>query len=92
MGIAVGDYNHTGRPSLYITNFADEYDTLYRNDGDWDFHDVSYRSGIAVPSIPGVKWGTAFADFDNDGWLDLIAAAGHVYPQVDISPALGGSR
>ncbi len=83
MGIAVGDYLHTGRPSLYVTNFSDENDDLYRNDGNWNFSEVSYPSGVAVPSLPFVKWGTAFADFDNDGWLDLIAVSGHVYPQVD---------
>jgi hypothetical protein len=92
MGVAVGDYNHTGRPSIYATNFADEYDDLYRNDGDWSFTDVSYRSGVALPSLPWVKWGTAFADFDNDGWLDLIAVSGHVYPQVDSLPSGGGYR
>jgi enediyne biosynthesis protein E4 len=90
MGIAIGDYNHTGRPSLYTTNFSDEYDDLYRNDGNWNFTDVSYQSGIALPSLPYVKWGTAFADFDNDGWLDLIAVSGHVYPQVDSLPSGGG--
>lgn len=83
MGIAVGDYLHNGRPSLYVTNFSDENDDLYRNDGNWNFTEVSYPSGVAVPSLPFVKWGTAFADFDNDGWLDLITASGHVYPQVD---------
>jgi len=87
MGIAIGDYNHTGRPSLYITNFSDEYSVLFRNDGDWNFTDVSYKSGVAVPSLPYVKWGTAFVDFDNDGWLDLIAVTGHVYPQVDALPS-----
>ena len=92
MGIAVGDYNHTGRPSIYTTNFSDEYDDLYRNDGSWNFTDVSYKSGIALPSLPYVKWGTAFADFDNDGWLDLIAVSGHVYPQVDSLPSGGGYR
>lgn len=87
MGIAVGDYLHTGRPSLYVTNFSDENDLLYRNDGDWNFTEVSYPSGVALPSLPYVKWGTAFVDFDNDGWLDLIAVSGHVYPQVDTLPA-----
>ena len=86
MGIAVGDYNHTGRPSLYATNFSDEYGVLYRNDGNWSFTDVSYKSGVAVPSLPYVKWGTAFADLDNDGWLDLIVVTGHVYPQIDALP------
>lgn len=92
MGVAIGDYLHTGRPSLYITNFSDEYDTLYRNDGNWSFTDVSYKSGVALPALPWVKWGTAFADLDNDGWLDLIAVSGHVYPQVDTLPSGGGYR
>jgi enediyne biosynthesis protein E4 len=64
-----------------VTNFSDENDDLYRNDGNWDFTEVSYSSGVGLPSLPFVKWGTAFGDFDNDGWLDLIAVAGHVYPQ-----------
>ena len=92
MGIAIGDYNHTGRQSMLITNFANEYNTLYRNDGDWNFQDATYKSGLAVPSLPGVKWGTAFADLDNDGWIDLLVVAGHVYPQVDQLPAQGGYR
>jgi hypothetical protein len=92
MGIAIGDYNHTGRPSFLVSNFANEYNTLYRNDGDWNFQDATYKTGLAVPSLPGVKWGTAFADLDNDGWLDLLVVAGHVYPQVDQLPAQGGYR
>jgi enediyne biosynthesis protein E4 len=87
MGLAAGDYNHTGRPSLYITNFSDEYSLLFRNDGDWNFTDVSYQAGVAVPSLPYVKWGAAFVDLDNDGWLDVIAVSGHVYPQVDTLPS-----
>jgi enediyne biosynthesis protein E4 len=87
MGIAIGDYNHTGRPSIFITNFAEQYNTLYRNDGNFDFRDVSFQSGLAVASLPWVKWGTAFFDLDNDGWQDLIAVSGHVYPQVDSLPS-----
>jgi hypothetical protein len=87
MGIAVGDYDHSGRPSLYVTNFSDENDLLYHNDGDWNFSEASYPSGLALPSLPYVKWGTAFADFDNDGWLDLLTVDGHVYPQVDSLPS-----
>ncbi len=92
MGIAIGDYLHTGRPALHITNFSDENDLLYRNDGNWNFTDVSYPSGLALPSLPWVKWGTAFLDVDNDGWLDLITVDGHVYPQVDTLPSGGGYR
>jgi len=87
MGIAVGDYLHNGRPSLFATNFSDEYADLYRNNGDWDFSDVSYKSGVALASLPYVKWGTVFFDADNDGWLDLVVAGGHVYPQVDTLPS-----
>lgn len=87
MGIAVGDYNHTGRASLHVTDFENENDDLYRNDGGWNFTEVSYPSGLAVSSLPYVKWGTAFADFTNDGWLDLLTVDGHVYPQVDKLPS-----
>jgi enediyne biosynthesis protein E4 len=87
MGIAVGDYLHSGYQSIYVTNFSDEYDDLFRNDGNWNFTDVSYKSGTALPSLPYVKWGTAFVDLDNDGWLDLFTVSGHVYPQVDTLPS-----
>jgi hypothetical protein len=87
MGVAIGDYLHTGRPSIFVTNFENEYNTLYRNNGNWEFDDVSYKSGEALPSLPLVKWGNAFIDIDNDGWLDLIVVAGHVYPQVDSLPS-----
>jgi enediyne biosynthesis protein E4 len=89
MGLAIGDYDHSGRPSIYVTNFADEYSTLYRNDGHYDFHDVSYKSGVALPSLPWVKWGDAFFDVDNDGWLDLIFVSGQVYPQMGGLPGAG---
>jgi hypothetical protein len=87
MGIAIGDYLHNGFQSLYVTNFSDEYSNLFRNDGNWNFSDMSYKSGVALPSLPYVKWGTVFFDPDNDGWLDLIAVGGHVYPQVDTLPS-----
>src|SRR5207244_10282511 len=67
-----------------------DYSDLYRNDGNWMFTDVSYASGVALPSFPLVKWGDAFVDLDNDGWLDLVAVSGHVYPQMEKVPASGG--
>src|SRR5205085_5290596 len=72
MGVAVGDYMHTGRFSIFVTNFADEYNTLYRNNGDYDFADVSAAAGVAQVSRPYVGWGTGFFDLDNDTWLDLL--------------------
>jgi len=92
MGIAVGDYNHTGRPSLSVTNFENENVDLYRNGGDWNFTEDSFSSGLAIASLPWVKWGTAFVDLDNDGWLDLISVNGHVYPQMDKLPSDPGYR
>jgi hypothetical protein len=82
MGVAVGDYDHTGRFSLFVTNFSEEYNNLYRNDGD-HFTDVSFRSRTAPSSLPFVGWGDAFLDYDNDGWADIIVVNGHVYPQLD---------
>jgi enediyne biosynthesis protein E4 len=83
MGIAVGDYNRDGRVDFVITTFSDDYKTLYRNDGDVSFSDVTYPSGLGAPTIPFLGWGTGFLDFDNDGLLDIFLANGHVYPSVD---------
>lgn len=83
MGIAVGDYLRNGRLSIYVTNFSEEYNALYRNEGNLVFTDVSYATRLAPSSVPHVGWGTAFFDLENDGWLDLFAVNGHVYPQVD---------
>ena len=83
MGIAVGDYNRDGKVDFYITNFSDDYNTLYRNDGEANFSDVSFRAGIANLTIPFLGWGTGFLDYDNDGLLDIFVANGHVYPGVD---------
>jgi len=87
MGVAIGDYNHAGRFSIYVTNFADENSALYENLGNYDFREVSYDAGIGLPSLPWIKWGDAFVDLDNDGWEDLIAVNGQVYPQVDSLPS-----
>jgi hypothetical protein len=83
MGVAVGDYDNDGRADLHVTNFADDYNVLYHNDGKGLFSDVSYPAGVARPSIPFLGWGEAFLDYDNDGWLDLMVANGHVYPIAD---------
>ena len=82
MGATAGDYDHDGRIDLFITNFADEYNTLYHNDAANSFTDVSYAAKVAAVSLPYVGWGTKFFDYDNDGWVDLFAANGHVYPQL----------
>jgi enediyne biosynthesis protein E4 len=83
MGIAVGDFNRDGRLDLFVTTFSDDNKTLYRNEGDSAFTDVSFRSGLGTPTIPFLSWGAGFLDFDNDGLLDLFIANGHVYPIAD---------
>jgi hypothetical protein len=83
MGVAIGDYTHTGRMSLLISHFDVEYAALYENEGSMNFTDVSIPSGIARGTQGYVGWGSEFVDFDNDGWLDYFLVNGHVYPQVD---------
>jgi hypothetical protein len=83
MGIATGDYLHTGRMSLLLSHFDIEYAALYRNDGGMNFTDMSVASGIARGTQGYVGWGDAFVDFSNDGWEDFFLVNGHVYPQVD---------
>ncbi|HEV7397000.1 MAG TPA: CRTAC1 family protein, partial [Pyrinomonadaceae bacterium] len=82
MGVTLGDYDHDGRLDLFITNFDDDYNTLYHNDGRGSFTDVSYAAKVAAVSLPYVGWGTNFFDYDNDGWVDLLVINGHVYPQL----------
>lgn len=87
MGIALGDYLHSGRMSLLLSHFDVEYAALYRNEGGMNFSDASIASGIARGTQGYVGWGDAFVDFDNDGWLDFFLVNGHVYPQVDSAHA-----
>ena len=83
MGLAIGDYDNSGRVSFHITNFSDDSNVLYHNDGDANFTDVTFLASLGEVTLPFLGWGTSFIDFDNDGWLDLIVANGHVYPVVD---------
>jgi hypothetical protein len=83
MGIDWGDYDHSGRLSFFVTHFEEQPNSLYHNTGPQGFDDVSWTSGVGQPSYPYVGWGTAFFDMDNDTWLDILVANGHVYPQID---------
>ncbi|HKU76389.1 MAG TPA: CRTAC1 family protein [Pyrinomonadaceae bacterium] len=83
MGLAVGDYDNDGRIDFHITNFSDDSNVLYHNDGENNFTDVTFQTGLGEVSIPFLGWGTSFVDYDNDGWLDLFVVNGHVYPAAD---------
>lgn len=84
MGIAVGDIDGDLKPDLLVTNYFDETNTVYRNEGDLLFLDVTEEMGIAAPSRKRLGFGASFADFDNDGWLDLYVANGHVQDQLPL--------
>jgi hypothetical protein len=83
MGVAIGDYDGDGRADIHITNFSDDSNVLYHNDGGGIFTDVTFPAGLAEATIPFLGWGTNFFDYDNDGALDLLAANGHVYPLAE---------
>ena len=83
MGVDFGDYDHSGRLSLFVTEFSDEPNFLARNLDGTLFDDVSWTSKTGQSSYPYVAWGTGFFDMDNSGWLDIFVANGHVYPQAD---------
>ncbi|MGC2399507.1 MAG: CRTAC1 family protein [Acidobacteriaceae bacterium] len=82
MGATTADYDGDGRLDIFKTNFSNDTDTLYRNRGNNTFDDATSAAGLAVHT-EYVKWGTAFLDFDNDGWPDLFIVDGHVYPFVE---------
>lgn len=84
MGAAVTDYDGDGLPDIFVTNFADEYNTLYRNEGGGFFADVAFASGVGAADRRLVAWGTGFFDADNDGDRDLFVANGHTYPEADL--------
>jgi hypothetical protein len=83
MGVDFGDYKNQGFLDIVVTNFAEQATALYHNRGHGEFDDVRERASIAKDTYPLVGWGTGFFDMDNDGWLDLFQANGHVYPQMD---------
>ncbi len=78
MGVDAEDIDGDGLPELFVTNFANEYSTLYYNYGKATFNDNTAFYGLASDSLPWVKWGCALVDFDNDGWPDIFFVNGHV--------------
>jgi len=83
MGVDSGDYDADGKPDIYVTNFSDDYNTLYRNDGSGLFSDVTYRARLGEPTFPYLGWATRFLDVEQDGDLDLFVVNGHIWPEVD---------
>lgn len=82
MGVDAGDYNNDGALDIFVTNFSYETNTLYRNNGDATFTDVSYQAKLGEESYLYLGFGTGFFDADNDGWLDIFVANGHIFPNI----------
>jgi hypothetical protein len=83
MGVDFGDYDNDGFPDLVKTNFSDDANNLYHNNGDGTFDDRAGAAGFGTVSVPFLGFGVRFFDYDNDGWKDILIANGHVNPQVD---------
>ena len=83
MGVDAGDYNGDGFLDIFVTNFSYETNTLYRNNGDGTFTDVSYKAQLGEESYLSLGFGTGFFDADNDGHLDIFVANGHIFPTVE---------
>ena len=86
MGVDAEDIDGDGKPDLIVTNFTNEYNTLYQNTGSGTFMDVTPYVGLASETMPWVGWGTALADFDNDGWPACTGSAGMLPCAVEVAP------
>ena len=82
MGVEFGDWDNDGLQDIFVTNFAQETNTLYGNDGQGQFYDITQRAGLAEWSYKPLGFGTNFFDYDNDGDLDLFVANGHVMDKI----------
>ena len=78
MGIDAEDFDGDGRFDLFVTNFANEYNTLYQNMNNNGFYDITTFVGLSADSMPQVGWGCGLVDFNSDGWPDVFVSNGHV--------------
>jgi len=83
MGADAADYDNDGALDIFVTNFSEDTNTLYRSAGKGTFEDASWSSRVGPPSWLFLGWGAKFLDYDNDGLLDLVVTNGHVYPEAD---------
>lgn len=82
MGVDWGDYDNDGKLDLFVATFQNESKSLYHNEGDGRFTDLGIPTGLGAATAPYVAFGCKFLDYDNDGWLDLVIANGHVQDNI----------
>ena len=83
MGVDAADYDRSGRPSLIITNFANQMLSLYHNEGNGLFVDEAPSSEVGRATLVTLGFGCFFFDYDNDGWPDILVADGHIEDQIE---------
>jgi hypothetical protein len=82
MGVDAADYDHSGHPSLMITNFSNQMLSLYHNEGKGLFVDEAPQSAIGRATLLTLGFGCFFFDYDLDGWPDIFIANGHIDPEI----------
>ncbi len=82
MGVDWGDYDNDGKMDLFVTTFYGEVKCLYKNNGESSFSEVGIPTGLGALTSPYVAFGCKFIDYDNDGWLDIAIANGHVQDNI----------
>jgi hypothetical protein len=88
MGIDAADVDGDGYTDIVIGNFANEMSAFYRGSQNGYYTDDAAQAGIGFPSLMSLAFGTLWVDFDNDGWLDLVIANGHIEPDISSSQKL----
>jgi hypothetical protein len=83
MGVDLADYDGDGELDMFLCNYQERANQLWRNEGNGFMENVTIISGVGPPSINSLCFGTSFFDYDNDGWVDIFTACGHVYPGID---------
>ncbi len=83
MGADAGDFDHDGRPDLFMTDYEGEKPVLLRNLGRGVFEDTTLQAGVAVGAVAYVKWGCGLVDFDNDGHPDIFIGCGHLQDDLE---------
>jgi enediyne biosynthesis protein E4 len=82
MGVDAADYDHSGYPSVMITNFSNQMLSLYHNEGKGLFVDEAPQSAIGRATLLTLGFGCFFFDYDLDGWPDIFVANGHIDPEI----------